>query len=176
MSKVTLASCVTALSLSVFGFQALAQSKVGYVDLQKAIQETSTGKKAKADLQKDFDKRQKELEKKQADLKKMGEDLEKKGMVLSDDVRARKQGEFQQEIMKYREEFEKNRMEMQKKESELTVPIVKKLRDVIEDIAKEGKYTMIIERGLPNVQQVVLWADKDSDLTDAVIKAYEKKK
>ena len=78
--------------------------------------------------------------------------------------------------MKYREAFEKNRMEMQKRESELTVPIVKKLREVIETLAKEGKYTMILEKGLPNVQQIVLWADNDSDLTDEVVKAYEKKK
>jgi outer membrane protein len=74
--------------------------------------------------------------------------------------------------MKYREAYEKNRLEIQKKENDLTMPIIKKLREVIEDIAKDGGYTMIFEKS----QQSVLWAQKDADLTDAVVKAYEKKK
>jgi outer membrane protein len=98
MTKMTwkLSTCVLAFAAVLCSASALADVKLGYVDLQKAIQETSTGKKAKGELEKDFNKRNKDLEKMQADLKKMGEDLEKKAMVLSDDVRVKKQAEFQQ--------------------------------------------------------------------------------
>lgn len=174
MSKLSLYSSIVSLAavFMMVSAGAHAESKVGYVDLQKAIQETSTGKKAKTDLEKDFNKRKKDLEKMEADLKKMGEDLEKKAMVLSDDVRGRKQAEFQQEMMKYREAVSKNQLEIQKKERDLTMPIIEKLRSVIEDIAKKDGYTMILEKS----EQSVLWAKKEADLTDEVVKAYEKKK
>src|ERR1700679_4137281 len=81
----------------------VATIKIGYVDMQKAIQATETGKKAKKDLEKEFNDKKKELGEKEKDLKKLSEDLEKKSMVLSDEVKQKKQMEFQEEMLKYRE-------------------------------------------------------------------------
>lgn len=145
-------------------------AKMGYVDLQKAIQETSTGKKAKKDLEGEFNKKKKELEKKEADLKKMSEDFEKKSMVLSDELKMQKQSELQQEMLKYRELVGKSQMEIQKRERELTMPIVEKLHSIIADIAKKDGYQFVLEKN----EQSVLYADKQADLTDRVLKEYEK--
>ncbi len=147
-----------------------ADTKIGYVDMQKAIQETSTGKKAKAELESEFNKKKKELEKKEADLKKMNEDLEKKSMVLTDEVKSQRQQELQTEMMKYRETVGKSQMEIQKRERDLTVPIVEKLRSLLDDIAKKEKYNFVLEKS----EQSVLWADKDLDLTERLVKDYEK--
>lgn len=163
----TLATVLLALPLSVMAADA---PKFGYVDLQKAIQETSTGKKAKKDLEGEFNKKKKELEKKEADLKKMSEDFEKKSMVLSDELKAQKQGELQQEMMKYRELVGKSQMEIQKRERELTMPIVEKLHSILEEIGKKDGYAFILEKN----EQSVLFADKQLDLTDRVLKEYEK--
>jgi outer membrane protein len=149
-----------------------AEVKIGYVDMQKAIQSTSAGKKAKEQLEKEFKKRKKELAKKEADLKKMSEDLEKKAMVLSDDVRLKKQQSFQEEMLKYREMVGKSQAEIQKKERDLTLPIVKKLQGIIQEVAEKEGYTMILEKA----EQSVLWAKSDVDLTDEVIKRFDKKK
>lgn len=170
------------VGLAVFGFAAAAllaagsaraadaAPKIGYVDLQKAIQETTSGKKAKKELEKEFNSKKEELQKKEADLKKMNEDLEKKKAVLSEEVRARKTGEFQQEMMKYRELVGQSQMNIQKKERELTQPILEKLQDQLDKLAKERGYTMIFEKA----EQSVLWARKDLDLTDDLVKAFEK--
>ena len=80
--------------------------------------------------------------------------------------------QLQQEMMKYRELVGKSQLEIQKKERDLTVPIVKKLREIIEDVAKKDGYTMILEKS----EQSVLWAQKEADLTDRVVKEFEKKK
>jgi len=150
---------------------AAAEVKIGFVDMQKAIQETKAGKKAKKELETEFNKKKKELEKKEADLKKMNEDLEKKAMVLSDDVRAKKQKEFQDEMLKYRELVGKSQMGIQTRERELTKPIVDGLRNIIEDIAKKEGFTVILEKS----EQSVMWAQKDIDLTDRVVTAFDKK-
>lgn len=165
-------SMISAVAVGSFVFAAHAETKIGYVDMQKAIQSTSTGKNAKKKLEGDFNKKKKELEKMEADLKKMTEDLEKKAMVLSDDVRSKKQAELQREMLKYQKTVSQSQLEIQKKERELTMPIIKKIRDIIQDVAKADGYTMILEKS----EQSVLWAKKDADLTDKVIKAYEKKK
>jgi len=160
------------LAFALFGFSAQAQTKIGYVDIQKAIQETSAGKKAKKDLETDFNKKKKELEKKEADLKKMNEDLEKKALVLSEEVRTQKQQELQQEMMKYRELVGKSQMDIQKRERDLTLPILEKIRGIVEDIAKKDSYTVILEKS----EQSVLYANKEIDLTDRVVKEFEKAK
>lgn len=148
-----------------------AEVKIGFVDMQKAIQSTAAGKKAKAELEGEFNKKKKELEKKEADLKKMGEDLERKKAVLSEEVLGKKQAEFQEEMLKYRDVVGKSQIEIQKKERDLTAPILDKMKKVIEKIAKDKGYSMILENS-----QMVLFATADSDLTDDIIKAYEKEK
>lgn len=168
--------CVVSLALAGFMFAMLAQSafaadlKIGYVDMQKAIQETSAGKQAKKDLEKEFNSKKAELQKKEGDLKKMDEDLRKKATALSDEVRNKKMQELQGEAMKFQREVGESQMNIQKKERELTQPILEKLQAALDKIGKEGGYTMILERG----EQSVLWAKKDLDLTDAIVKEFEK--
>nr|BFD59204.1 OmpH family outer membrane protein [Bdellovibrio sp. CKG001]BFD62581.1 OmpH family outer membrane protein [Bdellovibrio sp. HM001] len=159
------------LSMLLTASLAQAEAKIGFVDMQKAIQSTSAGKKAKTELESDFNKKKKELEKKEADLKKMGEDLEKKKSVLSEEALGKKQAEFQEEMLKYRDVVGKSQIEIQKKERELTAPILEKMKKVIAKLAKDKGYTMVIENS-----QMVLYATSDADLTEEVIKAFEKEK
>lgn len=159
------------LSMLLTASLALAEAKVGFVDMQKAIQSTTAGKKAKTELETEFNKKKKELEKKEADLKKMGEDLEKKKSVLSEEALGKKQAEFQEEMLKYRDVVGKSQIEIQKKERELTAPILDKMKKVISKLAKEKGYTMVIENS-----QMVLYATAEADLTEEVIKAFEKEK
>lgn len=149
-----------------------AELKIGYVDLQKALQETSMGKKAKAELETEFKKKKKELETREAGLKKQQEDLEQKKDLLSQSALQQKAAEFQQEMMKYREQLQKSQIDIQKRERDLTAPILKQLGDVINDLAKSENYDMILEKS----QQGIVWAKKDMDLTKKIVQLFEKKK
>lgn len=157
-------------AMTCFAASASAEIKIGYIDMQKAIQDTSTGKKAKVELEGEFNKKKKDLEKKEADLKKMNDDLEKKSMVLTDDVKAQRQQELQAEMMKYRELVARSQQDIQKRERDLTVPIVEKLRSILDGIAKKESYTVVLEKS----ENSVMWADKQIDLTERIVKDYEK--
>lgn len=63
-------------------------------------------------------------------------------------------------------------MNIQKKERDLTQPIIEKLQASIEKVAKAQGYSMVLEKS----EQSVLWAQKENDLTDAVVKDVEGKK
>ncbi len=150
--------------------KAADEEKIGYIDMQKAIQETSLGKKAKSDLEKEFNAKKAELQKKEADLKKMDEDLRKKASALSDEVRNKKMQELQTEAMKFQREVSESQQNIQTKERELTKPILEKLQKSLESVATSGGYTMVLEKG----EQSVLFAKKSLDLTEQVVADFEK--
>ena len=159
----------------VFAFGSLtsaAEVKLGFIDMQKAIQATAAGKKAKESLDGEYQKRKGSLDKRKADIEKMGQDLEKKKTVLSEEVLGKKQMELQEEMMKFQKTVAENQLEIQKKEEELVKPILNKMKTIIEKVAQEKGYSMVIE----NKGQNVLFASKDADLTDEVVKVYEKEK
>lgn len=151
---------------------ALAEAKVGCVDVQKAIQSTAAGKKAKESMEAEFKKRKESLDKKKADIEKMGQDLEKKRSVLSEEVFGKKQVELQEEMMKFQKVVGENQMEIQKKEKELLEPIFEKMKKVIEKVAQEKGFTVVVDKNAQNV----LFAQKEADMTDDVVKAFEKEK
>lgn len=150
----------------------LAQSKVVYVDMQRAVSTTKAGGKAKKELETEFNAKKKKLQGQEEKLKKMQEDLEKKAMVLSDEVRGKKQQEFQQEMMEYQKLVAQSQQEIQKREQDLSKPILEKMSKIIEQISKEKGYDLVLEKQGNNV----LWAKKEVDITDDVVSGFEKAK
>lgn len=145
-------------------------AKVGIVDIEKAIRATSAGQKMTKDLQTEFDKKKTEFTKREGDLKKMFEDLEKKKSLLTDEAREKKAIEIQQERMKFQQEVAESQQAIQKKERDMLEPIAKKMETVIDKLAKSGGYTAILDR------RAILWGAKTADLTDTVVKEFEKSK
>jgi outer membrane protein len=170
MSKWTLGLALLAVCSMPLA-HAAEEMKIGTVDMQKALQSVDAGKKAKAQLEKEFNAKKKELQTEEANLRKITEEFKKQQMVMNDDARAKKQSEIQERIMKYQEETQKSQVEIQQKEHELTEPILNKLRVVITDLAKSRGYTMVLERN----ENMVLYSPDKDDLTQDVISAYNKK-
>ncbi len=150
---------------------ALAQdagAKVGIVDIEKAIKATAAGQKMTKDLQGEFEKKKNEFQKRDTDLRKMFEDLEKKKSLLTEEARQKKAGELQQEQMKFQKEVAESQTTIQKKERDMLEPIAKKMEEIIEKVAKDGSYTAILDR------RAILWGSKAADLTDVIVKEFEK--
>lgn len=172
MTRNTTIAALLSFAFMAVSVHAHADVKIGFVDMQKAIQETAAGKKAKKELEEDFNKKKKELEKKEADIKKMGEDFEKRSMAMNEDARMKKQNEIQGEMRKYQENAAKSQMEIQKRERELTQPIVTRLHDILDNIARKEDFTVILEK----TENSVMFAKKDIDLTDRIVKEYDSSK
>lgn len=166
MNKIIFSLCVL-MAASVVK----AETRIGLVDVARALQSTSAGKKAKAELEEQFNKKKKELEKKEADLKKMNDDLEKKKSVLSEAALHAKQADFQSEMMKFRDEVAKSQADIQKKQQDMTAPIIEKLQKLIVKISKEKGLGLVLQN-----TQAVIFATPEVDFTDDVIKAFEKEK
>ena len=105
-----------------------------------------------------------------SDFETMQKDFQKKSIAWSDDLKAQKAGELQREGMKIQEEMYKNQQELQRKELSLKKPIIDTLRASISKVAERGKYTMILE----GAEDKVLYVSKSNDITDEVVKEFEK--
>ena len=162
-----LALCVLVAPVSAFA-QGL---KIGYVDLQRALNEVDEGKKAKKRLKKDFEKKQAALNKQQEKLKEMQKELETGGMMLSEEAKRQKAMEFQKGMYELQQTYMKLQGELAQDEAKATKKIFDKMGVIIEEIAKEKGVDLVLER----TESAVLYAKDDMDMTGELIKRYNAK-
>lgn len=162
----TIAFVVSALVLNA-GISRAEDMKVGIVDLQRAIQTSETGKKAKSQLEEAFNKKKKELQAEEANLKKLQEEFQKKQSALSDSAKKEQQMKLQEKFMKYQELLQKSQADIQKKEQEMSEPIIRKIREKVNEIAKKKGYNLVLEKN----DNVVLFSQDKDDLTEEVMKS-----
>jgi outer membrane protein len=148
------------------------QIKIGYIDLQKSLNESDQGKEAKVGFNKRVEELQKALDEKQSELKKLQEELEKQKGLLTPEARGDKEKAYQQKIKDAQRFAKDSQEELQQKDAELTKKIIKDLKDVIKKMGTDEEYTIILEKG----DAFVLFAAEGVDITDKVIKAYNKTK
>lgn len=149
---------------------ASADVKIGYVDMQKAISQTKSGKKAFDKLQKVQKSKQTQLDKKKKEIEGKRASLEKKMSVWSNEKKMQEQQKFQREVIEAEKLFRQSQLELAKEEENLLKPVLTGLREAISKYAKKEGYTMILERA----GGTVLFASDDADLTAKVVKAYGK--
>ncbi len=162
----TIAFVVSALLLNA-GISRAEEMKVGIVDLQRAIQTSDAGKKAKSQLEEAFNKKKKELQSEEANLKKLQEEFQKKQSALSDSAKKEQQMKLQEKFMRYQDLLQKSQAEIQKKEQEMSEPIIRKIREKVNEIAKKKGYNLVLEKN----DNVVLFSQDKDDLTEEVMKS-----
>lgn len=144
--------------------------KIGYVDLQKALNLSAAGKEAKEKIKVKVQGYDAEVQQRQAELKKLKEDLEKQAMLLSEEARSTKERDYQQKVKDY-QRFTKDIQEtLQQTDADLTRKILEQLLKVVQDVGKKEGYTLILEK----TESSLVYADDSIDMTDSVIKAFDK--
>ena len=138
--------------------------KIGYVDLQRSLNETGAGKRAKGKLESDKKRKQDELDKKQKELQGFAAELDKQRVVLKPDVLRQREKELQEKYVKLQERYFQLQQDLAKQEAQLVREIFGKAAPIIQEIAKRDGYTMVLEKN----EGAVLWADATIDLTTEV--------
>lgn len=151
---------------------AFAETKIAYVDLQKALNLSKAGAQAKSDISALVKKYEAEFKGKQEELLKKKDELEKQAALLSDSAKAEKEREYQRDVTEL-QRFQKDvKDELQQKDAEHTKRILNELFEILQKMGEDGKYTMILEKN----EGAVIYAAESVDLTDELIKAYDTSK
>jgi outer membrane protein len=157
-----------ALAGSLFAARtARAECKFAFVDLQRALEETEDGKKAKAKLKADFERKQKELDEKQDELKKMKEELDKKLPLMKPEAAQAEQKKLQERVVELQQIYMRLQQELAKKEQEATGGIFRKLQGAVGQIADREKFCLVFEKN-----SSVVWGQPSLDITNEVIRNY----
>lgn len=160
------------VALLALGTPALAKDvKIGYVDLQKALNTSAAGQTAKEEIAKKVKEYEAQVNKRQDELKKMKDELEKQAVLLSEDARGAREREYQQKLRDFQRFTKDIQEELQQKDAEHTRRILEELFVVIKEFGDREGYTVILER----TESSLLYAAEGADLTDKVIDAYNKR-
>ncbi len=145
---------------------AVADTKIAVVDMQRAILQTEDGLRAQATIKKFFDRRQKDLDHRQDQLRRERDDLEKQARVLSRAAWRRRMEHWQRRMLEVQTLFIEYNKELQKKQNQLTKPIIRKMFSVVRRIARRRGIDLVIDKG------AVVYAPSDLQLTDMAVQMY----
>lgn len=159
---------VTVLLAVMNGAAWAAEGKFGYIDMQRALNNTEAGKDAKQQLQVKLKGYQDQINAKQDELQKLKGDLEKQGVALSETARAAKEKDYQQKLKDFQRFTKDAEEDLQARDGEFTKKLVEAMSKVVNDYGRKNGYTIIFDaRGAG-----MLYADQKADLTDEVVKAF----
>jgi outer membrane protein len=150
---------------------ALADVKMGYVDLQRALTEVEEGKQAKGKLQAEVDKKKKEFEAEQAKLRDDKAVLDKQGSMMSEEVRNQKFTELQKRLFDLTQKAEKLQLELADSERKELKKIFEKMDPIIASIAQREGLTMVFEK----TDSGLVYAPASLDLTNELVRTYNDK-
>jgi outer membrane protein len=143
--------------------------KIGFVDLQRALNESSTGKQAKEKFTAEVKKVEADIMRKKEEVEKLGASLEKQSSMLKDEARAEKEKQFIQMQKDYERKVKDAKDDLQIKDAQLTKGILEDLVTIIKKYGKENKYTIIFEKS----ETVLLYAAESIDLTVKILALYD---
>jgi outer membrane protein len=144
--------------------------RIAFIDVQRVLARSAAGVAAREQLEREKATMQKEMDGRRVELEKLREEIEKKGALLTPDARRERQEQFERkrrDAARLADDFQK---ELEKKESVLLQKVLQEVSGIIERVGKEKNYYMIVEKRNAGV----LYAATDADLTDEVIRAYDR--
>jgi outer membrane protein len=143
--------------------------KIGYVDVQRAVQEVEEGKAARTRLKTELDNRRAQLDKKRADLEKMKADYDKQAPVLSDEAKKTKQSDLQKAFVEAQNSAQEMQEELSGKEQEAMGVISKRLLQVVAEVSEKESFSFVLDKA------ALLYAPAASDVTNEVVRRYNER-
>ena len=155
----------------LFGFSAAPASaddlKIGVVNMQKVLNTSSAGKRAQSVIEQKMKSYESTFKKDRDSLLSMRDELEKKSSAWSDSMKQQKFGEFQKKSAEFSNREREANQELRKLQERHVQPVLKKLEEVVQNVAKSGGYDIIVPHN------TILFASGKLDITDQVTKALD---
>ncbi|HEX9265043.1 MAG TPA: OmpH family outer membrane protein [Candidatus Binatia bacterium] len=140
--------------------------KVGFIDIQRVIAESQAGKRAKERFQAQVKKAEADVVKERQDIERLRADLDKKGPLLKEEERRNLEADLQRRSVTLQRAMSDYQQELQQKNNEIMSDILKELEQIVNEVGKADKFTLILERSQ------ILYSDQGIDITSKVIETY----
>ena len=163
-------ACVLLLAFC-FGNTAVAEGKVGYINLQRLVNESNMGKAAKQEIVKLRKAKEKAAVNKLNEVNRLKKEVETKGAKMALNKKQEVIESLQKAYKEYQRLVADAREDITREDRQLVAIILSKADGVLKRVAKRKKYTIILKD--PNA---VGYLDPKVDITNDVLKELNKKK
>lgn len=154
-------------ALLVAAVPAMAEVKLGSVDIQKILLTSDAGKEAKDQLAQRAARYESEKNSKEEELKKLKGELEKQSVLLSESARGAKEKDYQQKLKEFQRFLKDAQDDLQAKNDELTNRIVEEIVKVIQEYGRKNAFTYVYVKN-----ESMIYIDEKSDLTDDILRQF----
>jgi outer membrane protein len=151
------------IALLSFSATVIADSKIGFVNSQKILNDAPQAARAKKKIEKDFEKRDQDLQRIAKQLQGLQENLDKNAVTMAESDRRAKEREFGELNRDFQRKQREFREDLSQRQNEEMAAIFERVNKIIRQIAEAEKYDIIF--------QEAVYANPRIDITDRVIKA-----
>ena len=151
------------IALLSFSTGVVAESKIGFVNSQKILNDAPQAARAKKKIEKDFEPRDQELQRIAKQLKTMQESIDKNAVTMAETERRTKEREFADLNREFQRKQREFREDLSQRQNEEMAAIFERVNKIIKQLAEAEKYDIIV--------QEAVYANPRIDITDKVIKA-----
>ncbi len=159
---------VLAVALLALPGAGMAQQKLGVIDVERILRDSTRGKEVLEDLQGFSEAKKGELLAEQASLEELQKRYADSRLTLAEDKLADMQKELEDKTIALRRMQDDAERELQKRQQQEFGKIESEVLPIINAVGKELGYTLIFNK----FQSGLVFADDGVDLTDMVIERY----
>ena len=161
-----LAGCYVAAALALAAGGAAAQEaaiKIGFVNTERILRDSSPAKAAQQKLEQEFSKRDKELQDIGTRLRGSSERLDRDSPTLSESDRSRRQRELADLDKDFQRRQREFREDLNQRRNEELAQVIERANREIKRIAETEKYDIILQEAVVTSARI--------DITDKVLRA-----
>src|SRR6476646_5350251 len=181
MAKTRLGQIMVALALtgawlisSVSAVSAADAFKMGVIDPQAVLEKSKAGKKALDGLKEYVSTRQKLLSGDEEDLRNTEKAIKEQLPKLSDTEKKEKETQFRAKVQDYQKRAQEFNQELQGKQKELVDDYMKRISLATKVVAEKGGFALVVDKGSEQTVKIVIYNKDTIDLTDQVIKEFDR--
>jgi outer membrane protein len=149
-------------------------SKVGIIFFEPALAATNEGQRDLNQLRTKYEPRQAQLKTLSDEVEALKKSLQTSGSTLTDAERAAKTKSIDEKDKQLQRGVQELQSDEQSDENDFVQTLEPKLFNTVQKYAQENGYTVVLD-ATPNQQQqqqTVLWASEGTNITQAVVQAY----
>lgn len=163
MKQHMLTATVLMFAAALFSRGLLAETRIGFVDTVKLMENAPQAKSAQSKIESEFSPREKELVALQREIKDQEDKLARDGAVMSETERTKLERDIlakRRDLKRAQEEF---RDDLNIRRNEVLAKLQKDMYEAVVALAKEEKYDLIFSQG-------VVYSSERVDITESVLK------
>ncbi len=167
MSKFLKSLLLVSLTILAVNVQA-AELKVGYVQVDKILQDAPQTAESGKKLEREFSPRTQELDRMSKQIKDLETALDKEGLTISEAERRNKERDVQSIKIEFQRKQRELREDINLRKNEELGALQDRINKAVQSVSEAEGYDLVVYSG-------VAYASKKIDITDKVLKSLGKK-